>query len=133
MFAIGLAGVAFSVHGALTPDPTATTVSQILGTPQWSVFHDHSIAGDASAGCAVTSDSVVRWDERAVTGRVPLRGAAAHYEPNRGVAIQTATGGELFCPFNAGEGGEDFADWVIVEGRAIHDGAGAPRDPRLDR
>ena len=133
MFIVGLAGLAFSVHGVLTPDPTATEVSQILGTPHWSIFHDHSRPGDVSAGCAVTTDAVVRWDRREVTGSIPLRGAVGHYEANRGVTVRTADGSELFCPFAAGEGGEDFAEWIIAEGRAIHDGAGAPRDPRLAR
>jgi hypothetical protein len=133
MFVAGLAGLAFSVHGALTPDPTATEVSQILGTPHWSIFHDHSGPGDVSAGCAVTTDAVVRWDGREVTGRIALRGAVGHYEANRGVTVRTAEGAELFCPFAAGEGGEDFAEWIIAEGRSIHGGAGAPRDPRLAR
>ncbi|TNE84824.1 MAG: hypothetical protein EP330_27860 [Deltaproteobacteria bacterium] len=132
MFTLGMLGIAWSVYGVLTPDPTASEVSRILGTPRWSVFHDHSEAGDASAGCAITADEVVRWDDGAITGSVPLRGSVGHYAANRGVTVRTPDDEVLFCPFAAGEGGEDFAEWVIADGRAINDGAEAPRDPRLE-
>ena len=130
-FGLGLVGVVVSVWGALSPDPLADRVSMAVGTRQWQVYHDHSPDHDGSSGCAVTPDAVVRWDADTETSRVPLRGAAASYQANRGVTVVGADGSEMFCPFEAGEGGEDFADWVVAESRMQHDGAVAPRDPRL--
>lgn len=65
------------------------------------VVHDHSPTRDGSAGCVVTQDRLVRWENERPFAEVALAGAIVEVD-DVGVHV---TGGAITvdCPFGAGE------------------------------
>ncbi len=82
------------------------------------LYHDHSNAGDGSAGCMVADDHVLVWAEQSLTQRVPLAGATVSGVDEGLVTVTIVNGGdEAVCWFRPDEGGDRFLAMLEVETR----------------
>jgi hypothetical protein len=64
------------------------------------VVHDHSAAGDGSAGCVVTQDRLVRWEDRRFAGAVALPGAEVTWDD---AGVHAVNDGHVDCPYAPGD------------------------------
>lgn len=82
--------------GVIAPDDAALFV------------HDHSPRSDASAGCVVTQDRLIRWENRQPVAELLLAGAVVTVD-DVGVHATAADGRTVDCPFARGENSWPFA------------------------
>jgi len=70
------------------------------------LYHDHSFMADGSSGCYVIDDTVTRWDNGVLSGRVSIIGSTVSGDSSD-VTVQN---GEdvVTCPFGLMQGGGDF-------------------------
>ncbi|MCB9741184.1 MAG: hypothetical protein H6741_16495 [Alphaproteobacteria bacterium] len=81
------------------------------------LYHDHSSFFDGTSGCVVAGDTLSRWDQQALTGRVDIPGASvsALGEEDAPTVRVERDGAQVECPFDAGEGGERFLRMLKTE------------------
>ena len=119
-----VASLGLLIASALSPPP-ALEMWGVIEPSEWLLaLHDHSAAGDGTAGCALTGHRLVRFDERETTAAVSLRGAALEVEP-RSVVVRKGNA-IVRCPFGPDEDVEAFAAEIR---RFVGPSPPAPRSP----
>lgn len=120
LVAAGAASCAVSVGlliAAALAGPPLLVRWGVTGPEEWLLaVHDHSEARDGTAGCVLTGERVVRFDDRTPTASVDLRGAEVEVVDQR-VEVR-ARGVAVRCPFAEGEDPEPFAARVRRHVRA---------------
>lgn len=135
------AGSGLVAIGALTLGLMPTTAERELrawgvvepGREIW-LYHDDSPARDGSSGCAAAGDELVRWEGRRPVARVPITGADVDVRlGERALVTVRRDGVTVTCPFQLGEGADDFGDALrIGASRRVERPWGPGRtDPRL--
>jgi hypothetical protein len=106
------------VLAALAPPPPLAQWG-VIEPEEWLLaVHDHSAAGDGTAGCALTGQRLVRFDDRAETSSVDLRGAKVDVVGQR-VEVRGPGGASVRCPFPEGEDPGPFAAEVARSARTL--------------
>ncbi|MEZ5397903.1 MAG: hypothetical protein R2724_34765 [Bryobacterales bacterium] len=87
--------------------PPALAQWGVVDPEEWVLaIHDH--AADGSAGCALTGQRLVRFDDRALTRAVGLRGAEVAVR-DHAVVVHGEGDAEVTCPFADDEDPGEFA------------------------
>lgn len=83
----------------------------VLGADELpALYHDDSPAMDGSAGCLVTGDALLRWDNGKTTAEAIIAGGSVSSfgDPEAPTVVLRQGVTEIQCRFNEDEGGDRF-------------------------